>query len=108
MQVLSYLQLRQKYAILFILNQATTTRTCFQCGSPLILVSEVTEQLEGVRFPQTTSIYRCSNKECQEEKDKEKAKRIKQREEKAIADKKRAETIQEKRKQAKLAKQQIN
>lgn len=82
------------------------TRNCFQCGSPLIFVSEVTEQPEGIRFPQTTIIYRCSNQACQDEKDKELAKRIKLREEKAVADKKRVENIQEKRKQIKLSKAQ--
>ena len=95
-----------KYAILYILNQVT--RNCFQCNSPLILVREFTEQPEGSRFPQTTVIYRCSNQECQDEKDKEAAKRMKQREEKAIADQKRIEKIQEKRKEAKLAKTKTN
>lgn len=85
------------------MSQATT-RKCFQCGSPLIFVSEVTDQQEGVRFPQTTIIYRCSNQACQDAKDKETAKRIKLREEKAIADQKRIEKIQERRQQSKLAK----
>lgn len=86
-----------------ILSQVTT-RKCFQCGSPLIFVSEVTEQQEGVRFPQTTIIYRCSNQACQDAKDKETAKRIKLREEKALADEKRIKKIQERRQQSKLEK----
>jgi hypothetical protein len=68
-----------------------TSTICFQCGSPLILVSEVTEQVSGSRFSQTTTIYRCSNKECQEEKDKQKEKRIKLQSDKVIADQKRAD-----------------
>lgn len=56
-----------------------SARKCFQCGSNLILVSKKTETVEGSRFPQTTSIYRCSDKKCQEEKDRETQKRIKLR-----------------------------
>ena len=75
-----------------------TTPTCFHCGSPLILVSEVTELKEGSRFPQTTIKYRCSNQECQDEIDKQTAKRIKIVKDKEIADQKRLEKkMQEKR-----------
>ena len=45
--------------------------------------------MEGSQFPQTTLTYRCSNKACQDEKDKQTAKRLKQREEKEEADRKR-------------------
>jgi hypothetical protein len=81
----------------------TTTRTCSQCGSPLILVESVTEHREGTLFPETTTSYRCSNKECQDEKDLQTAKRIKMREEKnqdleqrkqRIADAKRAKNME--------------
>lgn len=54
----------------------TYTRNCFQCGSSLIFVSERTEKFEGSMFPQTTTIYRCSNLVCQAEKDRETAKRV--------------------------------
>lgn len=57
----------------------TTSPICNTCGSKLIFVSKVTETFDGSRFPQTTSIYRCSNKECQDEKDKQTALRIKGR-----------------------------
>ncbi len=66
-----------------------TAHNCSQCGAPLIFVSEVTELREGTRFPQTTTKYRCSNDECQGEKDKQTAKRIKLLEDKAISDQKR-------------------
>lgn len=62
---------------------------CFQCGSDLILVSEKSEVLEGSRFPQTTSIYRCSDDKCQEDKDKETAKRIKLKDQRLAETKKR-------------------
>lgn len=61
-----------------------------QCGSVLILVSKITEQVEGSLFPQTTSIYRCSNDECQEKKDKETAKRAEAQKVKIEADKRRS------------------
>jgi len=41
--------------------------------------------MEGSKFPQTTSIYRCSNLTCQDEKDKEAVKRIKIQKDKEIA-----------------------
>ncbi len=75
------------------------TPKCSQCGSPLILVSETTELKEGSRFPQTTTKYRCSNEPCQEEKDKQTAKRMKILQDKAVADQKRLEAKQEKKKQ---------
>lgn len=77
-----------------------TTYKCFQCNSPLILVSQETTQPEGSVFQQTNTIYRCSNADCQKEKDKEKAKRIEQSQNKAILDQKRVEKIHEKRKLA--------
>jgi aspartate carbamoyltransferase regulatory subunit len=51
----------------------------------------VTEKVEGSRFPQTTSIYRCTNEECQNRKDKETEKRMKLQETKTQAEEKRAE-----------------
>lgn len=55
---------------------------CYQCGSGLILIKRVTEKTEGSHFPQTLSIYRCSNITCQEEKDKQEEKRLKLQKEK--------------------------
>ncbi len=71
------------------------SRKCSTCGSDLILVSTVTEQLEGSKFPQTTTVYRCSNEECQEEKDKQAVKRLQLRKEKEIADERRSTRILE-------------
>ncbi|HSX40075.1 MAG TPA: hypothetical protein VLF68_00515 [Candidatus Saccharimonadales bacterium] len=68
-----------------------STHNCFQCGAKLIFVSKVTQKVEGSRFPQTSVIYRCSNKACQEEKDKMEIKRIKLKEERDVADQKRVE-----------------
>jgi hypothetical protein len=70
-----------------VLNQKK--RICLQCGSKLLLISKVTEQVDGSLFPQTTSIFRCSNNECQEKKDKEAAKRAEATSAKVIADEKR-------------------
>lgn len=68
--------------------------TCAQCNSPLILVSEKTETIEGSRFPQTTKIFRCSNQSCQDEIDKQTVKRQEQKAERHLADGKRAEEKQ--------------
>ncbi len=72
-------------------NQPLSTPKCSQCDSDLIQISNVTEKLEGSRFPQTTTTFRCSNKECQDEKDKQTAKRVQLQKDKASADIKRAE-----------------
>lgn len=52
-------------------------KKCFRCGSTLILINTVTETVEGCRFPQTTNTYKCTNKECQDQKDVEEEKRLK-------------------------------
>lgn len=80
-----------------LIVQQTTSHTCSQCGSKLILVSQETIQPEGSRYQQTNSVYRCANVECQKRKDKEKEERLKQREKKIIADQQRQEKNQEKR-----------
>jgi hypothetical protein len=67
----------------------TTNHTCFACGSKLILISKKTQRIEGARFSQTVFEYRCSDKKCQDDKDKERKKRIKILQEKEKADKKR-------------------
>jgi len=54
-------------------------------------MSKITNRLEGSLYPQTTSTFRCSNKECQEEKDRQTAKRIKIRDDRALEEKKRLE-----------------
>ena len=71
-----------------------TPLRCSQCSSPLILVSEKTEVIEGSRFPQTTKEYKCSNASCQEEIDKQTAKRKQQLAERATAELKRTEERQ--------------
>jgi len=69
----------------------STLPTCSQCESPLIFVSKVTEKTEGSLFPQTTTIYTCSNIPCREETDRETVKRIKLREDRKLAEEKRFE-----------------
>lgn len=64
----------------------TTTHKCFQCNSKLILVKTWKETTPGGMFPQTFTTYRCSNEECQKQKDKEELKRlqaVKEKEERA-------------------------
>jgi hypothetical protein len=74
-----------------VLKHSKNTPICFTCGSPLIFVSESTELKEGSRFPQTSTKYRCSNQACQDEKDKQTAKRLKVLKEKEVNDQKRLE-----------------
>ena len=60
-------------------------------------MSQVTSQVEGSRFFQTNSVYRCSNQECQDEKDKQTEKRIKlQKEKEAAIEKRNEEKLQKK------------
>jgi hypothetical protein len=75
----------------------TLPPTCAQCDSELIVISSVTEKLEGSIFPQTITLYRCSNIVCQEARDKETEKRLKQKEEKVVADQRRADERNKKR-----------
>jgi uncharacterized protein with PIN domain len=70
---------------------------CSQCGSELIFVSRETVQPEGTRYPQTNTIYRCSNEECQKKKDKDKVDRQKQRQNRENTEEERLKKIQEKR-----------
>lgn len=79
------------------LNNKNSHLTCFQCGSKLIFVSQETVQPEGSRYPQTNTVYRCSNEECQKKKDKDKADRQKLRLNRETTEKERIEKIQEKR-----------
>ena len=78
--------------------------TCYQCGSELIFVSKETVKPEGTRYPQINTIYRCSNIQCQEKKDKEKVERLKLKQNRETLEKEKMENIAEKRKLGKLAK----
>lgn len=78
---------------------------CLLCGNELILVSQEKVQPEGMRYAQTNTIYRCSNPECQKKKDKERADRVKLRENKEERERERIEKIQELRKLGKKPKQ---
>lgn len=85
-----------------ILNK-NNPQKCFQCKSKLILISRVTEKIAGSLFPQTTSIYRCSNKACQDLKDQDEEKRIQFRKNKELVDQKRAkEKLSEKKRMKKV------
>ncbi len=76
-----------------------STYKCFQCGSALIFVSSKTEIMEGSRSPLVSSIYRCSNAECQAEKDEETAKRVKLRKERLeLSTKRAADSLKKKKK----------
>jgi len=85
----------------------SSSQKCYQCGSDLILVKKVTEKIEGSHFPQTTTIYRCSNKSCQDEKDKQEEKRLKLKEEKQVQDEKRAKEKLSQKKSIKVKKTNI-
>jgi hypothetical protein len=85
-------------------NNKKSSNICFQCGSELIFVSQETMQPEGTRYAQINTVYRCSNVECQKKKDKEKAERLKLRQNKEIKDKERIEKSQELRKLGREAK----
>lgn len=69
----------------------TDNPTCFHCGSLLILVSKKKETSQDSNFPRIVLKYRCSNKECQEEIDRQTAKRLKLLKEKEATLKKRAD-----------------
>lgn len=56
-------------------KSSNSSLKCFQCNSELILVKTWEETPEGGMFPQTITIYRCTNDECQAEKDKQEKKR---------------------------------
>lgn len=80
------------------MTDTNSTKKCFQCGSSLMLIRQETIQPEGALYPQTNSVYRCSNEKCQNEQDKQQAQRVEQRKKKLLAEQERAEKIQEKRK----------
>lgn len=61
-----------------------TPHNCAQCGSSLILVSTITEKLEGNLFPQTTTTFRCEDVICQDSLDKETRKRLEVKKERDI------------------------
>ena len=70
-----------------------TRNICFQCGSELVFVRRETVQPEGTRYPQTNTIYRCSNIECQKKKDKDKTDREKLKQYRESIEKERMEKI---------------
>jgi hypothetical protein len=70
----------------FTILSNTPSKACFICGSELIVVSSDTTVINNSLFEQTTTVYRCSNKECQDAKDKESERR-----QKAYAEKKASE-----------------
>lgn len=67
----------------------------------MILVDVVVEKVEGQYGNITTSTYRCSNIECQQESDKELSLIMKRKKEKDKLNKKRLENIKRGRKKAK-------
>lgn len=82
----------------------STNPICFLCGNMLIFVSQETVQPEGMRYPQTNTVYRCSNFACQEKKDKAKVEREKFLLNRATNEKDRLEKIQEQRKRGREVK----
>ncbi len=70
-----------------------TSRKCSECGSFLILVDKKVETVEDQHLPVTTSIYQCSNKECQESTDKKTAERVKKYAEQEVARQNRLEKM---------------
>ena len=91
---------------MFIIGQGpSSSPKCHQCGSDLILIDEKTETFPNHFSPVVTKTYSCSNKECQENKDKETAKRIKIKEEQTIEAAKRLkirENLHQQKKNAKI------
>ncbi len=70
-----------KYGILSVvpvIQQPTSVSKCRQCGSDLILISQKTQRLENSYSDTTTTVYRCSNEECQKDIDKNVMKRQEQ------------------------------
>lgn len=87
----------------YTVNMPTNSPHCSQCGSSLILVSTVTELQEGYHSPQINRKYRCSNAPCQEEKDRQAAKRLQMKLEKEAAMAKRAQEKREEKQEKKAA-----
>lgn len=83
-----------------------TSRTCYKCGSKLLLIDERTESVPGQYSPITTTTYNCSDEECQKNTDKDLAKMKIQKEEKEVAAQQRLERITLSRKLAKEKKEQ--
>lgn len=55
---------------------AKSTRTCNQCGSPLVVVGKKTEKIDNYS-PTIVTLYKCTNKDCQKDIDKKTLARIK-------------------------------
>jgi len=58
---------------------------CNQCGCDLVLVKQKTEKIGNAFSPMTTTTYRCSNQECQDEIDRRVTKHLQLREERELA-----------------------
>lgn len=67
---------KRRFNIMKNPQKDTAPRRCNQCGADLILIKTVIEE-KDLPSPVTTLIYRCSNKECQEEIDKKSVAHIK-------------------------------
>lgn len=70
---------------------SSSTPICRQCNSPLVFVEKTTQKLENSNFETTTTIYKCSNEECQKDIDSKSALRKKATEDQAAAREKRAQ-----------------
>ena len=79
-----------------VISSNTTTQKCRQCGSDLILVNEVTEQIENYKSEVTTKTYRCSNQVCQDDIDKKTQLRVKTQKEQEAAKLRRLQAQQKK------------
>lgn len=62
---------------------------CNDCGSDLVIVEETTMTLGNNLYPITKTIYRCTNKECQDDSDQKNAKRAEVRHDQEMARQKR-------------------
>ena len=75
-------------------NASVNTPICRQCNSPLIFVEKVEQKLENSQFTTTSTVYRCSNQECQDDIDKKTQLRKKAAEDQAKAREKRMKANQ--------------
>jgi hypothetical protein len=77
-----------------------TSLKCHECGSYLLLVGQEIETGVGQYSPVTTSIYNCSNPECQADFEKKTAQRMKIHKEQEVAKQKRIEKMKNRKKVA--------
>lgn len=79
-----------------VISSHNSTPKCRICGSELIFVKKVTEQIENYKSEVTTTVYRCSNKECQDDIDKKTELRQKTQKEQEAAKLRRLQAQQKK------------